>query len=186
MSKLITIPIISFIGRSNSGKTASIESVVKYLIDKGYECNVLKHIHRDNFTADTPGKNTWRFSQSGAKVVVAQSKHESALFFNEQLPPLKIIDWICRIGIEENLFKNPQRLVFVLEGFRDIGDRQILCLNNRNEIAEQLTPTIKFIAGNVSNNPEDITYLTQKYQLPVINIVRHPEMICDLYSILHD
>jgi molybdopterin-guanine dinucleotide biosynthesis protein B len=39
------IPVISFIGRHNSGKTTILSGVVKYLTDAGYKVAVIKHAH---------------------------------------------------------------------------------------------------------------------------------------------
>jgi molybdopterin-guanine dinucleotide biosynthesis adapter protein len=183
MPKHISAPLISFIGHSNSGKTASIENLIQFLTKNGWECSALKFIHQENFSMDQPGKNTWKYTQSGAKIVVAQSMKESTFLFNSPLSPNKILDWIYRIGIEEGVFKNPQKVIFLLEGFREVGDQQILCVNNSQEIVDQLTPTVKIIAGGVSNLPEETLLIVQKYHLPVINIIQNPIAICEYFHL---
>ncbi len=39
----------------------------------------MKHIHREGFTIDKEGTNTWRYAKAGAKVIVAISPEEIAI-----------------------------------------------------------------------------------------------------------
>ncbi|MCP4761867.1 MAG: hypothetical protein GY870_08795, partial [archaeon] len=49
--------VIEFKGFSKSGKTTIIESLIRHLKSKNYSISSIKHIHIENFTIDTPGKN---------------------------------------------------------------------------------------------------------------------------------
>lgn len=71
------IPIVSFIGRSNSGKTTLLEKVVRELKLKGYRVGVVKHTHH-NFAIDHPGKDSWRLAQAGSDVVAVSSSNKVA------------------------------------------------------------------------------------------------------------
>nr|MBF0223149.1 molybdopterin-guanine dinucleotide biosynthesis protein B [Desulfobulbaceae bacterium] len=62
-------PVISLVGKSNSGKTTLLEKLLPQLIKHGFRVGVLKH-HNHDFEFDIPGKDTWRHKQAGAKVVV--------------------------------------------------------------------------------------------------------------------
>jgi molybdopterin-guanine dinucleotide biosynthesis protein B len=62
-------PVISLIGKSNSGKTTLLEKLIPQIISHGFRVGVLKH-HTHDFTFDVPGKDTWRHKQAGAEVVV--------------------------------------------------------------------------------------------------------------------
>ncbi len=53
----------------------------------GYSVGAIKHIHHQGFTIDTEGKNTWRFSKAGAKVVVAVSPNEIDVIKKTQQEP---------------------------------------------------------------------------------------------------
>jgi molybdopterin-guanine dinucleotide biosynthesis protein B len=72
------IPIISFVGRSNSGKTTYLIKFIKNLKKRGYEVAVIKH-HHDNFEIDHPGKDTWLHAEAGAKVVMISSPCKMAM-----------------------------------------------------------------------------------------------------------
>ncbi len=71
------IPVVSFIGRSNSGKTTLLEKVVRELKSKGYRVGVVKHTHH-NFAIDHPGKDSWRLAQAGSDVVALSSPNKVA------------------------------------------------------------------------------------------------------------
>lgn len=52
--------------------------MISNLSKEGYNIGAIKHIHRENFTIDKEGTNTWRFSKAGSKVTVAFSPEEIA------------------------------------------------------------------------------------------------------------
>jgi molybdopterin-guanine dinucleotide biosynthesis protein B len=72
------IPIISVVGRSNSGKTTYLEKLITECKQRGYKVAVIKHHHQD-FDIDKPGKDTWRHTKAGADVVCLVSPHKMAM-----------------------------------------------------------------------------------------------------------
>ena len=66
-------PIISIVGRSNSGKTMLIEGLIPEFKRRKYSIGIVKHHAHDNFDIDIPGKDTWRHAQAGADAVVLSS-----------------------------------------------------------------------------------------------------------------
>ena len=59
------IPIISIVGKSDSGKTTLIEKLVPVLTKRGYRVATVKHdVH--GFEVDREGKDSWRHKQAGA------------------------------------------------------------------------------------------------------------------------
>lgn len=75
----ITTQVIALIGSSGSGKTTLLEYLVSNLSMKGFQIGTAKHIHHGDFTIDTPGKDTWRHAQAGARTVIAVSTDEVAI-----------------------------------------------------------------------------------------------------------
>ena len=72
------IPVISFVGRSNCGKTTYLEKLIRELKNRGYRVGTIKHdVH--GFEMDKPGKDTWRHSQAGADVVCISSPTKMAM-----------------------------------------------------------------------------------------------------------
>lgn len=72
------VPIVSFVGRSNSGKTTLIEDIIQILKRYGFKVGVIKHdAHR--FDIDHPGKDSWRFTKAGADTMVITSAGQLAM-----------------------------------------------------------------------------------------------------------
>jgi molybdopterin-guanine dinucleotide biosynthesis protein B len=62
-----TMKIISIVGHSGSGKTTLIEKLIRVLTSQGLRVATIKHAHH-TVQLDTPGKDSWRYTQAGAKV----------------------------------------------------------------------------------------------------------------------
>ncbi|MFC1926035.1 molybdopterin-guanine dinucleotide biosynthesis protein B [Chloroflexota bacterium] len=69
--------IISFVGRSNSGKTTLLEKLVSELKRRGYNLAIIKHC-ASGFDLDQPGKDSWRFAKAGGDTVVLSSASQIA------------------------------------------------------------------------------------------------------------
>jgi molybdopterin-guanine dinucleotide biosynthesis protein B len=67
---------IAVVGTKKSGKTTTIENLTRELTKKGYKIATIKHINED-FTIDTPGKDTWRYQQAGAKTIIATGPNQT-------------------------------------------------------------------------------------------------------------
>ena len=71
-------PVLGFSGFSGSGKTTSMEKVVRLLTERGLRVGVVKH-DRHGFEIDTPGKDSYRHAAAGAEAVVIASPEKTAL-----------------------------------------------------------------------------------------------------------
>jgi molybdopterin-guanine dinucleotide biosynthesis protein MobB len=71
-------PIISVVGRSESGKTTLIEQLIPEFNKRGYRVATIKH-HGSDFPIDHEGKDSWRHKQAGAHTVVISSPQKVAL-----------------------------------------------------------------------------------------------------------
>jgi molybdopterin-guanine dinucleotide biosynthesis protein B len=65
-------PVVSLIGKANSGKTTLLEKLIPALRLRGVRIGIIKH-HVHAFAMDQPGKDTWRHKQAGASVVALSS-----------------------------------------------------------------------------------------------------------------
>ncbi len=61
---------VAFTGPSNSGKTTLIVKVANALIRAGNKVSIIKNDPKDKAVFDTEGKDSYKFSQTGADVVV--------------------------------------------------------------------------------------------------------------------
>ena len=75
----MSIPILCFVGRSNSGKTTLIERLIPELVKAGYKVATVKHAGH-GFDLDTEGKDSWRHKLAGASTVMVLSKGSLAMF----------------------------------------------------------------------------------------------------------
>jgi len=71
-------PIISIVGKSESGKTTLLESLIRELKQRGYKIGIIKHAH-EGFELDKQSKDSWRFSQAGSDVVAISSPSQVAV-----------------------------------------------------------------------------------------------------------
>lgn len=90
------LPIISFVGKSNSGKTTLLKSVIANLKGRGYRVGVIKHSTED-VEFDTVNKDSWKFTQAGSAVSAIVSSNRLAVFKNlEHDPePAELVRFVC-------------------------------------------------------------------------------------------
>ncbi len=102
-------PIVSVVGRSNSGKTTLLEKLVRELTQRGWRIGTVKHHVHGPVTVDVPGKDSWRHRQAGARAVVLAS--DSTCFLVRDTP--------TRLPLEEIAHRYLNEMDLVLtEGFR--------------------------------------------------------------------
>lgn len=80
-------PIISVVGKSNTGKTTLLIKLLRELKMRGYRVATIKH-NAHGFDIDYPGKDTWRHYDAGADVVVISSPVKMAIIekVNGEIP----------------------------------------------------------------------------------------------------
>jgi molybdopterin-guanine dinucleotide biosynthesis protein MobB len=90
------VPILSFIGSSGSGKTSIMEKVVAELAGRGTKLAVIKHSHHENLGFDKAGKDSHRYAEAGAEIVVLSGKQEMVVMkkTDHDLSPHEIAEFI--------------------------------------------------------------------------------------------
>jgi molybdopterin-guanine dinucleotide biosynthesis protein B len=71
--------IVAFSGPSNTGKTTAIVKVASILQDNNFKVCIVKHDPKDKAVFDREGKDSFKFSQTGADVAVV-SPNKTTLF----------------------------------------------------------------------------------------------------------
>lgn len=117
------IPVVSFVGRSNSGKTTLLEKVVKELKSKGYRVAFIKHSHHD-FNIDQPGKDTWRLAQAGSDVVAISTPNKVAV--------IEHVDMELTLAQTAALFQAKVDIVLA-EGYKNGNTAKILVIGAQQE-----------------------------------------------------
>ena len=142
------IPIISIVGKSNSGKTTLLEKIVKQLTSRGYRIGTIKH-DAHSFEIDHEGKDSWRHKQAGAAVTIISSAAKLALVADtDHDHPVSEIRALYMRGVDLIITEGYKRESHPkIEVFRREMHRELLCTDDDNLIA---------IAGNPSASPIDI------------------------------
>jgi molybdopterin-guanine dinucleotide biosynthesis protein B len=83
---------VAFTGPSNSGKTTLIEKIVKKLIST-YKIVIIKNDPSDKAKFDTKGKDSYKFYNTGAEVVITSPKR-TTYFSHKQKSLDEIVDMI--------------------------------------------------------------------------------------------
>ena len=140
------IPILSIVGKSDSGKTTLIEKLVPELTRRGYRIATVKHdVH--GFEVDREGKDSWRHKQAGAHTVVISSPTKAAVIrdVERDLSLEEIREKLIRdvdLILSEGYKKDVQPKV---EVFRKEKHRKLLCSKKDNLVA--IASNLKFRVG---------------------------------------
>jgi molybdopterin-guanine dinucleotide biosynthesis adapter protein len=153
------IPIISIVGKSDSGKTTLIEKLVPELTRRGYRVATVKHdVH--GFEVDREGKDSWRHKQAGAHTVIISSPQKIALIRDvEKDSTLGEIRrrWVQDVDLllSEGYKKDVQPKI---EVFRKEKHKKLLCTKKDNLVA--IVSNRKFNVGVPCFHLEDMKGLS--------------------------
>lgn len=153
--------VFSVFGISKSGKTTTIENIIKELKRRRYTVGSVKEIHFEEFAIDTEGSNTFRHKMAGSELVTARGYFETDVLF-----PTKL-------SVEDILGFYDQEFV-VLEGVTDYNLPKIITAHNEKEIEERLDESVFAISGRISNK------ITNYKGIPVINSMDNIEELVNL------
>ena len=151
--------IVAFSGPSNSGKTTLIVKLVE-LLKASFKITVIKHDPKDKAVFDTKGKDSAKFFDSGANVIVTSPKR-TTYFSNEQSSMKKLLD------IAEG-----SDLVFI-EGLKHIQAPRIGVF--RDSIQESYLPFLDAVA--IKDIPKDEYKKLNDFNLEILNLDDIDEII---------
>ena len=130
---------IAFSGPSGSGKTTLIVKVANALKNK-YSLAIVKHDPSDKAIFDKEGKDSWKFSQTGAEVVVASPTRTTLLSQREK----SIDDIIKMLGDFD---------ILLVEGLKTLPLPRLSVF--RNKLEEDYFPMSNALAIDDSINLND-------------------------------
>lgn len=151
----------SVFGFTGSGKTTTIENIIKELKMRRYSVGSVKEIHYEDFAIDTVGSNTYRHRMAGAELVTARGYFETDVLFPQ------------RISVEKMLSFYDHEYV-VLEGVTDYNLPKILTAKSIQEIEERIDESVFAISGRISNE------IDAYKGIPVINSLDNLDELVDL------
>jgi molybdopterin-guanine dinucleotide biosynthesis protein MobB len=163
--------IIAVVGGKKSGKTTTIELLIKELVRRRCRVAAVKHIPEPNFTIDTEGKDTWKYAQAGATTIIAVSSNEMA-----RIEKVKSTELSLKKILEE--CRNSD--VVFLEGFREL-------VANDSRIDKILVASSAEEAQSDEKVFHPLIAVTGPFQarlakgrVPWVNVLKNPEKLADL------
>jgi len=150
---------VAFTGPSNSGKTTLILKVARKLIhEHDMEVAIIKHDPKDKARFDTPGKDSYKFTDTGAKVVVT-SPNKTTYFSSKHQEFEEIVDMFGEVDmvLVEGLKNLPLPRISI---FRDKIDEDYFPYMNALAIDDSIALDAYTLPEGVSvldlNNEDDV------------------------------
>jgi len=111
-----TVPVVSVVGKGDSGKTTFLEKLIRELADRGVRVATVKH-HIHDYDIDVPGKDSYRHARAGAVATMVSSPEKFALIHEvaEEMP----LDRIARIAADTGSD------LLITEGYKREGRNRI-------------------------------------------------------------
>lgn len=151
----------SVYGYTQSGKTTTIENIIRELKKRRYSVGSVKEIHYEKFEIDTKGSNTDRHKKAGSELVTARGYFETDVLFPEKLPIEKILSFYDQDYV-------------VLEGVTDYNIPKILSAKSIEEIEARIDEGVFAISGRIANEIDSYK------GIPVINSIDNLDALVNL------
>jgi molybdopterin-guanine dinucleotide biosynthesis protein B len=156
--------VLSVCGITKSGKTTTIENIIKELKNRGYRVGSVKEIHYEKFAIDPdPHSNTRRHRLAGAGLVCARGLFETDLLFPEMLPMEKILSF----------YKNDYDWV-VLEGVSNIPIPTIVTAHSEDDLNGKWSDMVFCVSGRIASQ------IKEHRGIPAINSLDKIKELVDL------
>ena len=164
--------IISVIGYSGSGKTYIIEKIIRKLkVELNLEVGVIKYIHEHR--VDEKGKDSFRFSESGAVFSIIKNKFdEIAIFLKKEINLDELITWL-----DQSPFKME---IMIFESFRNLPYPTVLCVKEFKAIKEQLSENVIMISGLITKSE---FAQNEELDIPVVDVDKNFKEFCKIFKI---
>jgi molybdopterin-guanine dinucleotide biosynthesis protein B len=159
--------IVAVIGRSGSGKTSTIEYLISNLSGEGFRIGSIKHVHEQDFTIDTKGKDTWKYAQAGAKTIAVIAPTEVDIIRKKKDDK--------KTELEETIKKIEEGLdIIFLEGFHSLVAKRddvfkIITAENEEDLETTLKGTIHPIIA-ITGKVAKLKPKNSKIEVPIVDI----------------
>lgn len=153
--------VIKVQGTTKTGKTTTVEAIIKELRRRGYTVGSVKEIHYEAFTMETEGTNTYKHKQAGAHPVTARGPSETDIMFDHRVDIDRILDIYSQDYV-------------VIEGHAEANCPSIATGITTEQVDRQIEDLTIGISGVISNE------LTEYRGFPVINATTDIDRLVDL------
>jgi molybdopterin-guanine dinucleotide biosynthesis adapter protein len=111
-----TVPIVSVVGKGDSGKTTFLEKLIRELSSRGVRVATVKH-HIHDYDIDVPGKDSYRHARAGAFATMVSSPEKFALIHDVEAE--KPLDDIAAVAAKAGAD------LLITEGYKREGRNRI-------------------------------------------------------------
>ena len=153
--------IIMIKGFSKTGKTTTVELLIRELRRRGYTVGTIKDIHYEDYRADVPGTDTFRHRESGAYRVTALGPGDTAIMMDSRMDP-------------EAILKYYKEDFIVLEGDCGIKCPTIITGRTEDDIDRRMCGEAIAISGVIAGKKREYR------GLPVIDARKEVERVADM------
>lgn len=166
------MPIIAVVGGRRSGKTTTVEALVRGLTVKGYRVATAKHIPEADFTMDTKGKDTWRHAQAGAKTILSVAPNELTIIKKVDTTEYDLSALVEQCEKEAD--------ILILEGFRKLVAKNLTIpkivtvktVKEASETSKYFKPILAF-AGSAKVEAGGL-------KIPKIDVLKEPQKLVEI------
>jgi molybdopterin-guanine dinucleotide biosynthesis protein B len=136
--------VISIVGKSHSGKTTLLESLIAEIKRRGYKVAIVKHSHHAD-DLDKADKDTWRFTKAGSELSAINSLDNLAIYrhIDHYFDPQEISNFILW-----------DYDIILTEGFKGSSYPKIEV--HRNEQGKELLTDPQQLLAVVTDAPLDV------------------------------
>jgi molybdopterin-guanine dinucleotide biosynthesis protein MobB len=116
-------PILTIMGRTNSGKTTLIERLIGHFNQKGCKISIIKHM-KHQFNIDHEGKDSFRYREAGAfSALITNDEHFALISDNvNRLSPVELAE--SYLGDSD---------LVIIEGHKDVALPKIEVIGDSKE-----------------------------------------------------
>ena len=163
--------VIAVVGTKKSGKTTTIENLIRELTKRGYRIAAIKHVPEPDHTIDTSGKDTWRYAQAGARTVISAAAGEIATLEKVPLETVKLSDLIKKCKGNDIVF---------IEGLKNKVAKmknisKIVVAKSMDEVVNAVGTYKPILAFSGSYSTKNL-----KFESPYANSLENPEQLADI------
>jgi molybdopterin-guanine dinucleotide biosynthesis protein B len=143
---------IAVVGFKDSGKTRVVEALVAELTRRGHTVGTLKHT-AENIEFDTPGKDTARHREAGARAAAILHQDAAAMFIDDHV---KVGDAAKALGDLD---------ILVIEGFKTLDTHARILVPREDDDIPKLSNGLEIAAVKIHGS-----ILMGDTDLPVVNL----------------
>lgn len=141
MAETTGIPVVSIVGKSDSGKTTVVEQLVRRLVERGHRVATCKH-HVHEVDIDVPGKDSWRHARAGTQVAMISAPTQFA-----------VVSTVDRERTLEEIVQAAGDVdILITEGFKRAGSVRIEV--SRNARSDELISSAEELTALITDNPD--------------------------------